>query len=35
MIAVTGLAAGLGRSDAILWVNPRDVKKADKVFGIS
>jgi hypothetical protein len=34
MIAVTGLAAGQGRFGAILWVNPRDVKKAAKVFGI-
>jgi hypothetical protein len=35
MTAVTGLAAGLGRFGAILWVNPRDVKKAAKVFGVS
>ncbi len=34
MIAVTGLCAGQGRFGAILWVNPRDVKKAAKVFGI-
>lgn len=34
MTAVTGLAAGQGRFGAILWVNPRDVKKAAKVFGI-
>lgn len=34
MIAVTGLAAGQGRFGAILWVNPRDVKKAAKVFGV-
>ena len=34
LIAVTGLCAGLGRFGAILWVNPRDVKKAAKVFGI-
>ncbi len=34
MIAVTGLVAGQGRFGAILWVNPRDVKKAAKVFGI-
>lgn len=34
MIAVTGLSAGQGRFGAILWVNPRDVKKAAKVFGV-
>jgi len=34
MIAVTGLCAGQGRFGAILWVNPRDVKKAVKVFGV-
>ena len=34
MTAVTGLAAGQGRFGAILWVSPRDVKKAAKVFGI-
>jgi hypothetical protein len=34
MTAVTGLAAGQGRFGAILWVKPRDVKKAAKVFGI-
>jgi len=34
MIAVTGLCAGQGRFGAILWVKPRDVKKAAKVFGI-
>ena len=34
MVAVTGLCAGQGRFGAILWVNPRDVKKAAKVFGI-
>jgi hypothetical protein len=32
MTAVTGLSAGLGRFGAILWVNPRDVKKAAKVL---
>jgi len=32
--AVTGLCAGQGRFGAILWVKPRDVKKAAKVFGI-
>ncbi|MCI0428256.1 MAG: hypothetical protein L0Z46_09595 [Nitrospiraceae bacterium] len=32
--AVTGLAAGQGRFGVILWVKPRDVKKAAKVFGI-
>ena len=35
MTAITGLCAGQGRFGAILWVNPRDVKKAAKVFGIS
>jgi hypothetical protein len=34
MTAVTGLAAGQGRFGAILWVTPRDVKKAAKVFGV-
>jgi hypothetical protein len=34
MIAVTGLAAGQGRFGAILWVKPRDMKKAAKVFGV-
>jgi hypothetical protein len=34
MIAVTGLTAGQGRFGAILWVKPRDVKKAAKVLGI-
>jgi hypothetical protein len=34
MTAVTGLAAGQGRFGAILWVKPRDVKKAAKVFGV-
>jgi hypothetical protein len=34
MTAVTGLCAGQGRFGVILWVNPRDVKKAAKVFGI-
>ena len=34
MTAVTGLAAGQGRFGAILWVKPRDLKKAAKVFGI-
>ena len=33
MTAVTGLAAGQGRFGAILWVQPRDVKKAAKVLG--
>ncbi len=32
MTAVTGLCAGQGRFGAILWVNPRDVKKAAKVL---
>ena len=30
MTAVTGLAAGQGRFGAILWVKPRDLKKAAK-----
>jgi hypothetical protein len=34
MTAVTGLAAGQGRCGAILWVKPRDVKKAAKILGI-
>ena len=34
MTAVTGLCAGQARFRAILWVNPRDVKKAAKVFGV-
>jgi prephenate dehydratase len=34
MTAVTGLTAGHGRCGAILWVAPRDMKKAAKVFGI-
>jgi hypothetical protein len=34
MIAVTGLTAGQGRFGAILWVKPRDVKKAAKVLGV-
>ena len=34
MTAMTGLCAGQGRFGAILWVNPRDVKKAVKVFGV-
>jgi hypothetical protein len=34
MIAVTGLAAGQGRFGIILWVKPRDVKKAAKVLGV-
>ena len=34
MTAVTGLSAGLGRFGVILWVKPRDMKKAAKVFGI-
>ena len=34
MTAVTGVAAGLGRFGAILWVKSGDVKKAAKVFGI-
>ena len=32
--AVTGLCAGQGRFGVILWVKPRDVTKAAKVFGI-
>jgi len=34
MTAMTGLCAGQGRFGAILWVSPRDVKKAAKVLGI-
>src|SRR5215475_5627133 len=32
--AVTGRTAGQGRFGAILWVKPRDVKKAANIFGI-
>ena len=32
--AVTGRTAGQGRFGAILWVKPRDVKKAANMFGI-
>jgi len=34
MTAVTGLAAGQGRFGAILWVAPRDLKKAAKTLSI-
>jgi hypothetical protein len=34
LTAVTGLSAGQGRCAAILWVGPRDMKKAAKTFGI-
>jgi hypothetical protein len=34
LTAVTAVTAGQGRFGAILWVKPRDVKKAAKVFGI-
>ena len=34
LTAVTGLSAGQGRCAAILWVGPRDMKKAAKIFGI-
>jgi hypothetical protein len=34
LIAVTAITAGQGRFGAILWVKPRDVKKAAKVLGI-
>lgn len=34
MTAVTGITAGQGRFGAILWVKPKDVKKAAKVFGV-
>ena len=34
MTAVTGLTAGQGRYGAVLWVKPRDVKKAAKVLGM-
>lgn len=33
LTAVTGVAAGQRRFGAILWVKPRDVKKAAKVLG--
>ncbi len=32
VIAVTGRTAGQGRYGAVLWVKPRDVKKAAKVL---
>jgi hypothetical protein len=31
--AIDGVAAGMGRWGAILWVKPKDVKKAAKVLG--
>lgn len=34
MTAATGLAAGQGRFGVILWVKPRDVKKAASALGI-
>jgi prephenate dehydratase len=34
LTAVTGLTAGQGRCGTILWVKPRDVKKAAKILGI-
>jgi predicted amino acid-binding ACT domain protein len=34
LTAVTGLSAGQGRCAAILWVGPRDMKKAAKIFGL-
>ena len=34
MTALTGIAAGQGRFGAILWVEPRHMKKAAKVFGL-
>lgn len=33
VIAMDGVAAGAGRWGAILWVKPRDVKKAGAVLG--
>lgn len=33
--AADAVCAGMGRYGAILWVKPRDVKKAAKVLGIS
>jgi hypothetical protein len=32
--AINALAAGQGRFGALLWVKPRDVKKAAKVLGL-
>jgi hypothetical protein len=34
LTAVTAVIAGQGRFGAILWVKPRDVKKATKALGI-
>ena len=31
--AATGVCAGMGRYGAILWVKPRDVKKAAAALG--
>jgi predicted TIM-barrel fold metal-dependent hydrolase len=33
--ALQAIAAGPGRYAGILWVKPRDVKKAAKAFGIT
>ena len=33
--ATDAVCAGMGRYGAILWVKPRDVKKAAKVLGVS
>jgi hypothetical protein len=34
IVATSGVIAGEGRFGAIVWVAPRDVKKAAKAFGI-
>ena len=33
--ATDAVCAGMGRYGAILWVKPRDVKKAAKVLGVA
>jgi hypothetical protein len=35
LTAVTGLTAGQNRFGAIVWVKPRDVKKAAKIMGLA
>src|SRR5512143_3907920 len=35
LTATDAVCAGMGRYGAILWVKPRDVKKAAKVLGVA